>query len=147
MSRIAMITGILYHCYQKYICILCISAAMYFCCQQCVENTATQLPLLFFIRPGRRPGAYLSINMIKFILPEFVFYLVEWGVLCVGNGRHFCTPVLTNMSNITFEVLYVWGAGMESVTHITMQLSENIQCCFNVGPASKTVGQHWNSIG
>ena len=21
------------------------------------------------------------------------------------------------------------------------------QCCFNVGPASKTVGQHWNSIG
>ena len=21
------------------------------------------------------------------------------------------------------------------------------QCCFNVGPASKTMGQHWNSIG
>ena len=21
------------------------------------------------------------------------------------------------------------------------------QCCFNVGPASKTLGQHWNSIG
>ena len=21
------------------------------------------------------------------------------------------------------------------------------QCCFNIGPASKTLGQHWNSIG
>ena len=42
---------------------------------------------------------------IKFILPEFVSYLGERGVLCVGNGSHFCTPVLMNMCNITFQVL------------------------------------------
>ena len=34
---------------------------------------------------------------IKFILPEFVSYLGERGVLCVGNGSHFCTPVLMNL--------------------------------------------------
>ena len=34
---------------------------------------------------------------IKFILPEFVSYLGEIGVLCVSN-------VLVNMSNITFGV-------------------------------------------
>ena len=39
-----------------------------------------------------------------FILPEFVSYLEERGVLYVGNGAHFCTPVLMNMCNITFEV-------------------------------------------
>ena len=26
-------------------------------------------------------------------------------MLCVGNGWHFCTPVLMSMSNITFHVL------------------------------------------
>ena len=41
---------------------------------------------------------------IKFILPEFVSHLGERGVLCVGNGWHFCTPVLMNMCNVTFEV-------------------------------------------
>ena len=41
---------------------------------------------------------------IKFILPELVSYLEESGVLYVGNGWHLCTPVLVNMSNITFEV-------------------------------------------
>ena len=24
--------------------------------------------------------------------------------MCVGNGKHFCTPVLLNMCNIMFEV-------------------------------------------
>ena len=47
------------------------------------------------IRTGRSP--------IKFILPEFVSYLGERGVLWVGNGWHFCTPVLMNMANITLE--------------------------------------------
>ena len=43
---------------------------------------------------------------IKFIFLEFVTYSGERGVLCVGNGSHnFCTPVLMNMSNITFQVL------------------------------------------
>ena len=41
---------------------------------------------------------------IKFILPEFVSYIGERGMLCVENGWHFCTPVLMNMCNITFEV-------------------------------------------
>ena len=41
---------------------------------------------------------------IKFILPEFVAYLGELGVLCVGNGRHFSTTILMSMCNITFEV-------------------------------------------
>ena len=43
---------------------------------------------------------------IKFILHEFVFYLGERGVMCVGNGSHFCTPVRMNMCNITFQVKY-----------------------------------------
>ena len=42
---------------------------------------------------------------IKFISPEFVSYLRERGVLCVGNGSHFCTPILIKMCNITFQVL------------------------------------------
>ena len=42
---------------------------------------------------------------IKLILPEFVSYLGERGVLCVGNGSHLCTPVRMNMCNITFQVL------------------------------------------
>ena len=40
----------------------------------------------------------------QFILPEFVSYLGEIGVLCVRNGGHFCTPVFVIMSNITFGV-------------------------------------------
>ena len=39
------------------------------------------------------------------VLTEFVSYLRERGVLCVGNGSHFCKPVLMNMCNITFQVL------------------------------------------
>ena len=42
---------------------------------------------------------------IKFILVVFVSYLGERGVMCVGNGSHFCTPVLINMCNVTFQVL------------------------------------------
>ena len=56
-------------------------------------------PYLVLLGPayGRYP--------IKYILPEFVYYFGERGVLCVGNGSHFCTPVLMNMSNITIQVL------------------------------------------
>ena len=38
---------------------------------------------------------------IKFMLPEFVSYLGERGVLCVENGRHFYKIVLMNMFNIS----------------------------------------------
>ena len=40
-----------------------------------------------------------------FLLLLIVSYHGERGVLCVGNGSHFCTPVLINMRNITFQVL------------------------------------------
>ena len=54
---------------------------------------------LTLIRLGRRP------QPIKFILPRFVSYLGERGVLCVGNSSHFCTPVFMIMFNTTFQVL------------------------------------------
>ena len=50
---------------------------------------------------GQAYGRY----SIKFILPEFVSNLRERGVLCVGNGLRFCTPVLMNKCDITFQVL------------------------------------------
>ena len=56
---------------------------------------------------------------IKFILPEFVSYLEQRGVLCVGNGSHFCTPVLMNMCNIAFQVLRL-------STFVFTKCSENI---------------------
>ena len=47
-------------------------------------------------------GSTVSRGLLyKFILPEFVSYLGERGVMCVGNGSHLCTPVLKmNMCNI-----------------------------------------------
>ena len=58
---------------------------------------------------------------IKFILPEFVSYLGIKGVLCVGNGSHFYTPVLMNMCNITFQVLmlstFVFNKSSEKNSH------------------------------
>ena len=54
-------------------------------------------------------GLAVGHQPIGFILPEFVSYLGERGMVCVGNGWHFCTPVLMNMWNITFQV-----AGSES---------------------------------
>ena len=50
-------------------------------------------------------GPTYSRYPIKCILSEFVSYLEERGVLSVGNGSHFCTPVLMNMCNITFPRL------------------------------------------
>ena len=44
---------------------------------------------------------------IKFFLPEFVSYLGERGVLCVGNGSHFFTPdliVWCGMSEICLKL-------------------------------------------
>ena len=138
-------------------------------------------------------------------LPEFVSYLGERRVLCVGNGWHFCTPVLMNMCNITFRdlrskftffsnkcleiiiftIIFVVkslkGFGWNDVDSSSQTVAQHyisigpmyrlIRCfrhrdfkghqhnaavrkdctitqfCFNDGPASKTVGQHWNSIG
>ena len=55
------------------------------------------------MKKGQSMVSY-TILFIKFILPEFVSYLGEIGVLCVINGWHFCTLVLVNMPNITFGV-------------------------------------------
>ena len=49
-------------------------------------------------------GPAIGWYPIQFFLSEFVAYLGEIGVLCVGNGRHFSTPILMSMCNITFEV-------------------------------------------
>ena len=45
----------------------------------------------------------------------------------------------------------IWFPGRMVATLVSPwwmpQQTRGIQCCFNVGPASKTVGQHWNNIG
>ena len=90
--------------------------------------------------------------------------------MCVGNGSHFCTPILTTMCNITFQLLrlstFVFNRRWPSITSALGQCIELsgvsgagtlrrhqhnaairkhgtiTQCCFNDGSASKTVGQH-----
>ena len=61
--------------------------------------------LLSLLSKTRIPKHTRTTCHIKFNMPEFVSYLGERGVLCVGNGWHFCTPVLMNMSNIKLQVL------------------------------------------
>ena len=59
---------------------------------------------MFILRTRNKITDFLMIlawaSPFKFIMPEFVSYLGERRVLCVGNG----TPVFMNMSSITFEV-------------------------------------------
>ena len=80
-------------------------------------------------------------------------YLGERGVLCVGNGWHLCTPVLMNMSNITFQGLrlstLVFNKCSEIIlfTIIFVVKSSKGFGWNNVGPASQTVAQHYISIG
>ena len=137
---------------------------------------------------------------IKFILAEFLSYLGVLGVMCVGNGSHFRTPIL--MCNITFQVhrlstsvfnkysekigtlIFVVkslkgfgsnnvGTAPQMVVKHYISIGQCIvlsgvsfagmlkrhqhnaavgkhgtitKCCFDDGPASKTVDQHWNSI-
>ena len=74
-------------------------------------------------------------------------YLGERGVLCVGNGWHFCTPVLMNMCNITFE-----GPGLST---FVFKKSSKKYSWFKakgvflniVGPTSQTVAQYYFTIG
>ena len=71
----------------------------------------------------------------------------------MGNGCHFCTPVLLNMCNITFEVprlsTFVCKKSLEKkiFTIIFMVESLNGFGWRNVGPASQTVAQHYFIIG
>ena len=79
---------------------------------------------------------------IKFILPEFVSYLGERAVSCVENDRHFCTPVLMNMSNITFEVprLSKCSEKLHSRLNIVIRAKRVLveimlaQRCISIGP-------------
>ena len=83
-------------------------------------------------------GGPLSREFWQLTTPlRFVSYLGERGVLCVGNGWHFCTPVLINMPNITFEV-----ARSDSCVFKKVLRKNN-----NVGPASQMVAHHYISIG
>ena len=59
----------------------------------------------FCLKHSNRLKSGLEFGTPFLVLPEFVSYLGERRVLCVGNGSHFCTPVLRNMSNITFQGL------------------------------------------
>ena len=127
-------------------------------CNLFKEIKQNNLPLYFYEIPfmcliravyGRSP--------IKFILPEFVSLSGERGVLCVGNGSHFCTLVLMNMCNITFKVLrlstFVSNKCSEKKNIFTILFVVNMVKSLrgfgwnNVGPASQTVVQHYISIG
>ena len=71
----------------------------------------------------------------------------------MGNGSHFCTPVLKNMCNITFQVLmlstFVFNKCSEKniFTIICVVKSFKGFGWNNVGPVSQTVAQHYISIG
>ena len=74
-------------------------------------------------------------------------------MLCVGNGSHFCTPVLMNMCNITFQVLrfssFVFKKCSEKNIFTIIFVVKSLKgfSWINVGPASQTTAQHYISIG
>ena len=47
----------------------------------------------------------------------------------------------------SYQVLLLACASQRSIIWLPSKHGAFTQCCFNVGPASETVGQHWNSIG
>ena len=91
----------------------------------------------FIIRTGLRPVSHL----VYFV---FVSYLVEIGVMCVGNSRQFCTPDLMNMCNITRLSTFVFKKSSENifVVRSLKGFGWNI-----VGSASQTMAQHYFTIG
>ena len=95
-------------------------------------------------------------HSIKFILPEFVSYLGEREVLCVGNCWHFCTAVFMNMCNITFEVprlsTFVFKKFSEKKVFTIIFVVNMVKSLKgfgwnNVGPAPETAAQHYFTIG
>ena len=58
-------------------------------------------------------------------------------MLCVGNGSHFCTPVLMNMCNITFQVLrlstFVFNKCSKKIVRIifVVESLKDLLCCWN----------------
>ena len=73
-------------------------------------------------------------------------------MMCVRNGSHFCTPVLMNMCNITFQVLrlgtFVYTSVQKKIVTIIYVVKRLKGFGWNnFGPASQTVSQHYISIG
>ena len=73
------------------------------------------------------------------------------GAVC-GNGSHFCTPVLMDMFNITFQVLMLSTlvfnkCSEKKITIIFVVKSLKDFGLNNVGPASQTLAQHYFTIG
>ena len=98
-------------------------------------------------------GATYGRYPINFILPEFVSYLGERGVLCVGNGSHSCTPVLMSMCNIMFRVLrlstFVFNKCSEKILFTIIFVVKSLKGFGwnNVGIMSQMVTQDYISIG
>ena len=69
------------------------------------------------------------------------------------NGSHFCTPVIVNMSNITFQVLrlrtFAFNKCSEKNIFTIIFVVKSLRGFDwnNVGPVSQTVAQHYISIG
>ena len=75
--------------------------------------------------------------------------------MCVGNGSHFCTPVLMNMCNITFQGLrlsiFVFNKCSEKRIFTIICVVKSLKGFGwnNVGPASDggpTLHQHWANV-
>ena len=87
------------------------------------------------------------VSRLTGILPEFVSYLGERGVLCVENGSYFCTPVPMNMCILTFQALrlstFIFNKCSEKIVTIIFVVKSFKGFGWNnVGPASQTVAQH-----
>ena len=70
----------------------------------------------------------------------------------MGNGAHFCTPVLMNMCNITFQVFrlstFVLNKCSKKIFTIIFMVKNLEGFGWNNGsPASQTVAQYYISIG
>ena len=63
-----------------------------------------------------------------------------------------CIRIWIHSQNGVFVFIFVFMTLQNSCIRIRFHFNvfnpmSVTQCCFNIGPASKTVGQHWNSIG
>ena len=93
---------------------------------------------------------YSKILLVYFA--EFVSYLGERWILCMGHGSYFCTPVV--MCKITFQVLrlctFVFNVQVFRKKKSQLYLWLGAYLGFgwnNAGPASQTVAWHFISIG
>ena len=104
------------------------------------------------IRPGRRPRAYI----MGFFNNVCVLICGKGGAVCWKRNiysRFYSWLGLKGWNNVgpasqtvaQHYIKHFWLTEEQCVTRIAVQAKT--QWCFNGGPASKTLGQHWNSIG